>query len=203
MDFWDRFSGLYDLAESLNKRAYNKMTKEISDLIPKGAVTLDCAAGTGALSVPASKNSKEVICTDMSTAMLEQAKKKCKSKGITNIKFEIRDITKLSDSDNSFDVCIAGNILHLIDNPQKAIKELARVTKSGGMIILPTFLSKEGNLFAKLLLKAYKLIGFKPSYEWDIKEYKQMIKESSCGKARFKLLNGTIPVGFAVIKVNK
>ena len=134
---------------------------------------------------------------------MSKQKKKCKSKGTTNVKFGLRDITKLSDSDNSFDVCIAGNILHLIDNPQKAIKELARVTKSGGMIILPTFLSKEGNLFAKLLLKAYKLIGFKPSYEWNIKEYKQMIKESSCGKARFKLLNGTIPVGFAVIKVNK
>ena len=203
MDFWDRFSGLYDLAESLNKRAYNKMTKEISDLIPKGAVTLDCAAGTGALSVAASKNSKEVICTDMSTAMLEQAKKKCKSKGITNVKFGLRDITKLSDSDNSFDVCIAGNILHLIDNPQKAIKELAKVTKSGGMIILPTFLSKEGNLLGKFLLKVYKFVGFKPNSEWDIQQYKQLLKECNCGKIKFKLIKGTIPVGFAVIKVNK
>lgn len=80
MDFWDRFSGLYDLAESLNKRAYNKMTKEISDLIPKGAVTLDCAAGTGALSVATSKNSKEVICTDMSTAMLGKQRKNVNQK---------------------------------------------------------------------------------------------------------------------------
>lgn len=203
MNFWDRISGLYDLAENLNKKAYNKMNNEVSHIVPQNALTLDCATGTGALSVAASKNSNQVICTDMSMSMLEQAKKKCKSKGITNVKFEIRDITNLSDSDNSFDVCIAGNVLHLLDNPQKAIKELSRVTKNDGLIILPTFLSKEGNLFGKLLLKAYKLTGFKPSYEWDIQQYKQLLKECNCGKIKFKLIKGTIPVGFAVIKVNK
>lgn len=129
MDFWDSFSGLYDLAESLNKKAYNKMTNEIYSLIPQGAVTLDCAAGTGALSIAASKNSKEVICTDMSTSMLEQAKKKCKSKGITNVKFAVRDITDLSDSDNSFDICIAGNVLHLVDNPQRQLKSFQESQK--------------------------------------------------------------------------
>lgn len=203
MNFWDRFSGLYDLAESLNKNAYNKMTNEVSRIVPKNSLTLDCAAGTGALSVAAANNSKQVICTDMSMAMLNQAKTKCELKGITNVKFAVRDIANLSDSDDSYDVCIAGNVLHLLDNPQKAIKELARVTKNGGLIILPTFLSKEGNMFGKFLLKAYKLIGFKSTSEWNIPQYKQLLKDSDCGKVKFKLLKGTIPVGFAVIKVNK
>lgn len=140
MSFWDNFAGFYDIIESFNGMAYKKMVNEVRRLITNGALTLDCAAGTGALSIAAAEHSSKVICTDMSKAMLNQAKKKCKRLGISNVEFSIRDINSLEDADCTYDVCIAGNVLHLLDDPYSAVKELSRVTKNGGILILPTFL---------------------------------------------------------------
>ena len=47
MDFWDRFAGVYDLAESINGSVYTEMRDITRRLIPAGAKVLDCGAGTG------------------------------------------------------------------------------------------------------------------------------------------------------------
>ena len=73
--------------------------------------------------------------------MLKKAKKNCA--GSHNITFSIEDITALSFSDGSFDKVVAGNVIHLLDNPQTALDELNRVCKDGGMLIIPTYMNKD------------------------------------------------------------
>lgn len=58
--------------------------------------------------------------------------KKARRLGIYNISFAKRDMTALKDPDNRYDAVIAGNVIHLLDDPQKAFSELIRVTKPGG-----------------------------------------------------------------------
>ncbi|MDE5860009.1 MAG: class I SAM-dependent methyltransferase, partial [Oscillospiraceae bacterium] len=78
-------------------------------------------------------------------------------KRIKNISFEERDIFDLPDEDNTYDVSMAGNVLHLLEEPEKAVRELCRVTKQGGRVILPTFMAKSNNP----LIKIYTLLGYK------------------------------------------
>ena len=82
MTFWDKTAWLYDIAESLNPKAYRGMLKGIAAVVPDGAKVLDCAAGTGELSIAAAEKAETVLCTDMSLPMLEMARKKCAEKGI-------------------------------------------------------------------------------------------------------------------------
>lgn len=52
-DFWDKIAGVYDLAESINGDVYHEMCAQTERLVPAGAKVLDCAAGTGELSLAA------------------------------------------------------------------------------------------------------------------------------------------------------
>ena len=116
------------------------------------------------LSMAAAKNAKHVTCTDMSKEMLIQSMKKARRLGIYNISFAKRDMTALKDPDNRYDAVIAGNVIHLLDDPQKAFSELIRVTKPGGKIIIPTYLQAEAGAF-RLLIKLYGLMGLPFSEE--------------------------------------
>lgn len=197
MEFWDKIAGLYDSAEFLNGKVYGEMLLMVRRLVPKGARVLDTAAGTGELSIAASKRAASVHCTDISVEMMKTAQRKVHRLGIENITFEQRNIFDLSDKDDTYDVVMAGNVLHLLNNPHRAIKELYRVTKPGGLILLPTFITKGK---AKHLLELYKKLGYNASAEYDLQTYRAMLKSANLGKVKTKLIDGLLPCCFAVIK---
>ena len=198
MDFWDNIAAVYDIAESINGNVYNKMTELVKILVPKGAEVLDCAAGTGSLSVAAAEKAHKVVCTDLSENMLFRARKKAKRYGADNIVFEKRNIFELCDKDDTYDCVIAGNVLHLLDNPQGAVRELCRVAKSGGKVIVPTFTWENKEHF---LVKMYRLIGFKPKRGYTPESYYKMLKECGVGRVKMKLIDGMVPCCLAVIYV--
>lgn len=200
--FWDRIAGFYDTAQLFNRSVNKQMVSAVESEIPKGALVLDCAAGTGMLSAAAAKNARHVRCTDFSGAMLVRSMKKAKKLGIKNISFAKRDILSLKDPDCSYDAVIAGNVLHLMDDPEKAFSELVRVTKNGGKIIIPTYLQGEGGLFG-ILIGVYKLMGFAPRKSFNIDEYLNFIagnaEANGCAEYSTRMLYGALPVGFSVI----
>lgn len=198
--FWDKFAFAYDIAESLNNKSYSSMLDSIVNLIPKNATVLECASGTGTISIAVSKVAEKVICTDLSLPMLDKAKFKANKLNIQNITFKERNLLNLTDKDSSFDVVIAGNVLHLLQNPIEVVKELYRIVKPNGLLILPTFLTVNSNNRFRFLIKLYKLIGFNPVHNYSDVEYKSMLLKCGIGTPDFKVLNGKVPVGFAVFK---
>lgn len=199
MTFWDKIAWLYDFAESFNPKPYNDMLKGIKVVVPNGANVLDCAAGTGELSIAAAEKAEHVLCTDMSLPMLERARKKSAKKGIKNISFGERDIFNLPDDDNTYDAVIAGNVLHLLEEPEKAVRELCRVTKHGGRVILPTFMAKNSNP----LIKIYTLLGYRDFASYTVESYEKMLKSCDAGRVKVTKIDGLVPVAFGVIEPAK
>ncbi len=197
MDFWDRFAGVYDLAESINGSVYTEMCDITRRLVPAGAKVLDCGAGTGELSLAASDKAESVLCTDLSKNMLKQAQRKARALGADNIEFAARNIFDLQDPDDTYDVVIAGNVLHLLTNPQGAVKEMYRVLKPGGRLLLPTFTNKNST---RLLIGIYKKLGFDPAANYSPSEYKKMLGDCGLGRVRTKLIKGLVPCCYAVIE---
>lgn len=196
MTFWDRIAGIYDIAEKLNGKVYRKLVSTTEELVPQGSVVLDVAAGTGELSFAAAKKAEKVTCTDLSMKMLEVAQRKANRKNIRNVDFDVRNIFELKDDDETYDVVMAGNVLHLLDEPEKAVKELWRVTKKGGKLLLPTFMIEKRSY----LVEIYKKIGFKPATNYNPELYCKMLAEIGLGKVRVKNIKGLIPCCYAVIK---
>lgn len=203
MDFWSTFAKFYDVAEALNGEVYREMTRQTRLLIPRGAKVLDCAAGTGALSIAAADRAESVLCTDTSDEMLSVARRKANRRRLFNITFERRNIFRLEDADNTYDVVIAGNVLHLLVEPENAVREMCRVVKPGGMLLLPTFVLKDKSRLSEKLIGIYQKLGFSPSADYSPKSYVDMLKGCGCGEVKARTIKGTVPCCYAVIKVSK
>ncbi len=200
MSFWDRVAVFYDISETINRKVYTAMCQGVKLNVADGARVLDCAAGTGELTVAASGKAESVVCTDLSLPMLEQARKKCARLGIENVRFEERDVFNMTDEDECYDVVMAGNVLHLIDNPQGAVRELYRVTKRGGKLILPTFVLKKTKV--QPLLFIYRLFGFRPVSNFTAESYRKMLDGCGLGCVSTTTINGPMSLVFAVIDKN-
>ena len=187
--FWDRVAFVYDIfANIINKKVHKKLKEIVANEITKDDDVLECACGTGMLTKIVAPRSKSIIATDFSSKMLKRAKKKCKK--FNNVEFTNANIMKLDFDDNSFDIVIAANVIHLLDDPIKAINELDRVCKENGKIIIPTYMNKDDNGntsgFAKKIGKAGA--NFKRQFTYD--SYKDFFNELGYKKVEYTIATG-------------
>ena|GEM_PF-314628 len=194
--FWDFCAPFYDFAERCNGRAYGEMLKVVRGRVPVGATVLEVATGTAAIGIAISKNASRVLCTDISENMLKVARRKAKRRRLTNITFAHKNIFDLQEPDDSFDVVVAGQVLHLIDEPEIAAAELRRVARQA--VILPMSFTKGLCGFSKLMFGFYRLIGFVPKREFDFEGYSAFLQSIGFGNCEFVHIAGRIPMVVAV-----
>jgi ubiquinone/menaquinone biosynthesis C-methylase UbiE len=196
MTFWDFCSPIYDFTQKFNGRAYTKVLKIARNHVPQNATVLDVAAGTGEFSLAVADKAKSVLCTDISERMLRIACKKAKKRRVTNIRFGKLNIFDIRKPDNTFDVVIAGQVLHLLDEPQKAAAELRRVAKN--TVILPISLTKNLRGRAKLKFDLYRLFGFAPKVEFDLDGYAEFLPKIGFENCEITSVAGKIPMAVAI-----
>lgn len=202
MNFWDKIAPAYDIVELISYFGYKGMKDGIRQIVPEGAKVLDCAAGTGELTVTAAEKARSVMCSDLSQAMLHKSMEKCFKHRLTNVAFQSRNIYELPDKDNTYDIVIAGNVLHLLDDPVKAVNELCRVTKPNGKIIMPTFLTYE-KASGRFITDLYKKFGFNPANGYDLEAYREMLSRCDLSRLKITLIDNVIPIGFALAQPKK
>mgnify|MGYP000012415193 CR=1 FL=1 len=200
--FWDRVSGLYDLAERTNRTALTGMIAAIQRRVRPGSKILECAAGTGEISLALAAHSSphDVLCTDLSSSMLRRAEQKARKRRLNRIRFALRDLFQLDDRDESFDVVIAANVLHLLKRPEQAVRELWRVVRPGGLLILPTFLTGEASLGYRVLLKGYQLLGYRDYHHFRSAGYRRFLHGSLAQPVDYERIEGRLPIGLAAIQ---
>lgn len=109
-----------------------------SDLIAKKFGTnisvLDLGAGLGSASIPLAKNGIYTIAADISAVMLSTAAKRAKGR-YDNLVLAQMNAYNLMLPDESVDIVVENAMIHLVDEPELVIKEIARVLKPGGKLI--------------------------------------------------------------------
>ena len=121
--FWNKISPLYDLFENVyNHKVYSGTGKKVAEFIESTDEVLECACGTGAITICIAEKCKKLVATDFATGMLKQASRKCRR--FDNVSFKKADITNIKCKDSRFDKVVAGNVIHLLPDPKKALDEL-------------------------------------------------------------------------------
>lgn len=190
---WDRFAPVYNgfvTGTPGNKRAYRAMYRRIRYVIRDKEV-LELATGPGVIAKQVADEAKHMIATDFSEKMLAVARR-----GIVpaNLDFEQADATALPYEDESFDVIIIANALHVIPDPEKVLAEIRRVLREDGILIAPNFIHDNSKKVSALFTKAISCAGVNFASKWDAKGYVDFLEQNGFHVYGAKQLDSTIPL---------
>ncbi len=195
--FWDKASAFYDFFETIyNRKVYQNLGKRVAEEVGEDDIVLECACGTGAISKYIAPKCRQLIATDLSKGMLKQASQKCRR--YNNVKIRRADMTRLNCQAHRFDKVVAGNVIHLLEAPHTAIKELERVCKPGGKIIIPTYINMadSGNKKAVRLLE---VLGVKFRQQFDMASYRRFFEDAGYQDVEYSIVYGRMPCAIAII----
>jgi demethylmenaquinone methyltransferase/2-methoxy-6-polyprenyl-1,4-benzoquinol methylase len=143
---FDSVAGKYDLMNDLMSggvhRLWKKFTIEQTDLRP-GQRALDVAGGTGDLAIGLSRRvgpEGHVVLSDINESMLEHGRRRLVDAGIVgNVSFRVADAQALPFEDNEFHCVTIAVGLRNVTDKDKALREMYRVLKPGGQLLVLEF----------------------------------------------------------------
>jgi len=140
------------------ERRYEQIQREkyeiVTENLPRVSKVLDLGCGTGMLLDELARRSAFVVGIDSSPEMLELARKRRGSAALV-----LADADHLPFTDRSFDAVVSVTLLQNMPNPAATVREVARVTKPGGIVIMTTLRHKHPLGELERWIRA---AGFKP-----------------------------------------
>ena len=173
-NFWDRNAGRYDRFMRKDRAAYEKMYELIRPIV-KAKTVLELAAGTGMIAKHIVNAAAHIEATDASAEMITEAKRGNRS---AKLHFSVQDMFCLPYADGSFDAVIVSNALHIVPQPEKALREIRRVLKDDGVLIAPTFTHAGNSFSGKVRAFFMKLAGFPLHSRWTSEEYLTFLRQN-------------------------
>lgn len=170
-DYWGRFSGTYD--EKVERLVGKELRPAISRLLerePDPGNVLEIGCGTGYFTRAIALRAGHVTATDVSEDMLAAAKGNLR--GRDNVSFKVENADAISFPPETFDTVLAANMLHMLDDPLKALKECRRVLKNGGTLLIINYtdegMTRAGRIW--MLFRFAILFGIPPKKSWPVTE---------------------------------
>ena len=192
-NFWDKNAGRYDRFMRKDRAAYDEMYELIRPIVRHKTV-LELATGTGLIAKHIVNAAAHIEATDASAEMIAEAKRDNRS---AKLYFSVQDMFCLPYANQSFDVVIVSNALHIVPQPEKALAEIRRVLKDGGVLVAPTF-THAGNSFSGRA-KAFfmKLAGFPLHSKWTREEYLRFLRQNGWTVRKSAVLKASFPLTYA------
>ena len=171
---WDLYAPIYKKAMKADQKIYDFMYERIPEKI-RNMEVLEIATGPGLLAKHVAPAAKKMIATDYSDGMIAQAKKgDCPA----NLAFEVADAMSLPYPADSFDAVLIANALHIVPDPEKALGEISRVLRPGGILIAPNFVEHQGTIGSRIWSGILRIAGVRFEHQWSAKEYLRFLEEN-------------------------
>jgi ubiquinone/menaquinone biosynthesis C-methylase UbiE len=120
--------------------------------ITKGLKVLDLACGDGTTAVPAAKFGADVLGIDIAKNLVEAGNRRAAEFGLTNLKFQEGDASNLEQvPDKSFDLVISIFGAMFAPKPFEVAKEMVRITRPAGRIVMGNWIPNDPTLVAQIL----------------------------------------------------
>ena len=192
-NFWDKNAGRYDRFMRKDRAAYDEMYELIRPIVRHKTV-LELATGTGLIAKHIVNAAAHIEATDASAEMIAEAKRDNHS---TKLHFSVQDMFRLPYAEESFDVVIVSNALHIVPQPEKALAEIRRVLKDDGALIAPTFTHAENSIFGMIRAFFMRLAGFPLRSKWTSAEYLRFLRQNGWTVRKSAVLKASFPLTYA------
>ena len=192
-NFWDRNAARYDRFMRKDRAAYDEMYELIRPIVRHKTV-LELATGTGLIAKHIVNAAAHIEATDASAEMIAEAKRDNHS---AKLHFSVQDMFRLPYAEESFDVVIVSNALHIVPQPVKALAEIHRVLKDDGVLIAPTFTHAENSIFGMIRAFFMRLAGFPLRSKWTSAEYLRFLRQNGWTVRKSTVLKASFPLTYA------
>ena len=192
-NFWDKNAGRYDRFMRKDRAAYDEMYELIRPVVRHKTV-LELATGTGLIAKHIVIAAAHIEATDASAVTIAEAKRDNRSE---KLYFSVQDMFCLPYAEESFDVVIVSNALHIVPQPEKALQEIKRVLKDDGVLIAPTFTHAGNSFSGKVKAFFMKLAGFPLHSKWTSAEYLHFLSQNGWTVRKSAVLKASFPLTYA------
>ena len=155
---------------------------------------LELAAGTGLIAKHIVNAVAHIEATDASAEMIAEAKRDNRS---AKLHFSVQEMFCLPYAEESFDVVIVSNALHIVPQPEKALQEIKRVLKDDGVLIAPTFTHAGNSFSGKVRAFFMKRVGFPLHSKWTSAEYLRLLSQNGWTVRKSAVLKASFPLTYA------
>ena len=155
---WDAIAVGYDRYVAPQEADLANEALRLVGLQP-GQRFLDVAAGPGGLSLPAARLGAEVVATDWSPAMIGRFEARAREEGLTNADGRVMDCHALDLADGGFDVTGSLFGVMLVPDQPRALREMTRVTKPGGRVLVIAYASPGELEFLQFFISALTAVA--------------------------------------------
>ena len=120
--------------------------------ITPGLKVLDLGCGDGTTALPAARLGANVLGVDIASNLVEAGNRRAQAEGLTNCRFQEGDATDLSGlADRSFDLVVSIFGAMFAPKPFDVAREMVRVTRPGGRIVMGNWIPNDPTLVAQIL----------------------------------------------------
>src|SRR3954462_13965642 len=120
--------------------------------ITKGLKVLDLGCGDGTTALPVARRGADVLGVDIASNLVEAGNKRAMEQGLTNCKFQEGDASNLHElKDHTFDLVVSIFGAMFAPKPFDVAKEMVRVTRRGGRIVMGNWIPNDPTLVAQIL----------------------------------------------------
>ncbi|MCX9082581.1 MAG: class I SAM-dependent methyltransferase [Candidatus Methanoperedens sp.] len=154
--FWDRMAKYLDRVEKQDEPTNFRIIEKTKQHLKISYTVLDYGCGTGTAAIEIASSVKSVHGIDISSKMIEAAKRKTVERKVNTIDFAQATIFDEKLKPGSFDVILCFHLLHLVEDIPKVMQRINELLKPGGLIISATPCIK-GTFLGVLLLLVSKI----------------------------------------------
>jgi ubiquinone/menaquinone biosynthesis C-methylase UbiE len=120
--------------------------------VREGLKVLDLGAGDGTTALPEARLGADVLAVDIARNLVEAGRRRAEEQGLTNVRFQQGDATDLWElADRSFDLAVSFFGAMFAPRPLDVARELVRVTRPGGRIVMGNWIPGDPTLVAQIL----------------------------------------------------
>lgn len=160
--FWDKIAAKYAKSPIKNMDAYNQTLDRTRTHLSDKDTALEIGCGTGSTAVLLAGSVKHLIANDLSPNMLSIAETKANDQKLTNLSFLQGDVFNDALKPGSFDVILAFNLLHLVEDLPSVMQRLHTLLAPGGRFISKTPCIGEQTRLWKIPLSVLTTFGVVP-----------------------------------------